>query len=98
MNEASAPLPKSSPMRAGPMPSVAARNSGSTGSSIDMVADAAITASVQTATGGDLRTTPIGTGSVSARGDGMSSQRKPAAPSAASPATVRNGARMPPAS
>src|SRR5438128_2491507 len=98
MDEASAPLPKSSPTRAGPMPSVAARNSGSTGSSIERVADAATTTTAQTATGEDLSTTPIGTGSVSVRGGGMSRQKKPAAPSAASPATARNGARMPPAS
>ena len=43
-------------MRAGPMPSVACRNSGSTGSSIEIVAAMATTAAAQAATAGTRST------------------------------------------
>src|SRR5882672_8808727 len=98
MDEATAPQPKSSPRRAGPRPSLALRNNGSTGSSIVSVAEIATTTAAQTATGGDRRTARTGNGSVSAIGGGTSSQTNASAPSDASPATSRNGARMPPAS
>ncbi len=74
------------------------RNSGSTGSSIVSVAEIATTTAAQMATGRDRSTTPTATGSVSPTGGGTSSQMNPSAPRIASPATSRNGARMPPAS
>ena len=86
------------PMRAGPIPSFADRYNGSTGSSIEIVAEIATTTAAQMATARERSTTPIGTGSVSACSDGMSSHRKPAAPIAASAGNRVNGARMPPIS
>jgi hypothetical protein len=85
-------------MRAGPRPSFSVRNSGSTGSSIEIVAAIATTTAAQMATGRECSTTRIGTCSVSARSDGISSQTNPTATAAAIAATRRNGARMPPAS
>src|SRR5215471_12074018 len=80
------------------MPSFADRNSGRTGSSIEIVADIATTTTAHVATARDPRTTRTGTGSVSACSDGIFNHRNPIAHAAAMPATVRKGARMPPIS
>ena len=81
MEDATAPQPNSSPRRAGPRPSLALRNNGSTGSSIVSVAEIATTTAAQTATGRDRSTTRRATGSVSATRGDTSSQTNASAPS-----------------
>src|SRR5262249_12794737 len=92
-----AATPNSRPIRAGPIDRLA-RWSASTGSSIDIVADAATTAIVQTATAGTRSTVFKGTASCSLCAGGRSISRNEMADTTASPVTNRNGSRIPPIS
>ncbi len=69
-----------------------------TGSSIDPVLATTTTPPTQEATAGTRSTTRNGICSRAAWPEGRRIQRKPAAATAARPATARNGRRMPPVS
>src|SRR5262249_47849711 len=91
-----AATPNSRPIRAGPTDRLA-RWSASTGSSIDIVAEAMTTAIVQAATAGTRSTVFRGTGLYSACAGGKSISRNETADAIARPVTKRNGRPAPPA-